>query len=249
MVNIWSQIDHIAQGLPGLIYPACCALCGNSGACAQDICAGCRRALPWNRLACPRCALSLPGGCAQGTVCARCQQRPPPYDRAWSALCYLGVPRWLHRRFKFGSRLANSRLLGTLLADALEQAIEQGGITLPDRVVVMPLHPRRLVQRGFNQSLELIRPAVRRLELELDCRGLQRVKPTRPQSELPADRRRCNVHGAFACARDLSGLHVALFDDVITTGHTVAEAARVLRRAGAREISVWSLARTPELDQ
>ncbi|MGH8458276.1 MAG: ComF family protein, partial [Nevskiales bacterium] len=78
-----------------------------------------------------------------------------------------------------------------------------------------------------------------------DYRSLRRVRATRPQSDLPAGLRRRNVRGAFACGRNLSGLRVALFDDVVTTGHTVAEAARVLRRAGAAHISVWSLARTP----
>jgi ComF family protein len=244
MVNIWSWIARVPSGLAALIYPAACVLCGHDGVHGQDICPGCRDELPWNRQACPRCALPLPGGCAHGTVCARCQKQPPPYEQAWSALRYSGALRWLHRRFKFGSRLANRRLLAALLADALAQALAQGAVARPDCILVMPLHPRRLSWRGFNQSLELIRPAARRLAIDLDYRSLRRIKATRPQSDLPAPLRLRNMRGAFTCNRDLGGLRIALFDDVVTTGHTVAEAAHVLRRAGAREISVWSLART-----
>lgn len=245
MVNIWPRNRHPDRGLVSLLYPPCCALCGGRGVHGLDLCLGCRRDLPWNYRPCPHCAAPLPRGVAPDTACADCQRDPPGYDRAWSAFRYQGTLRWLHRRFKFGARLANSRLLAALLADALASALDQGMAVRPDCVLVMPLHRRRVSWRGFNQALELIRPAAGRLQIELDFQGLRRTKPTRPQTDLPARRRRQNVRGAFACARDLAGLRVALFDDVVTTGHTVAEAARVLRRAGALEISVWSLARTP----
>ncbi|HXG28889.1 MAG TPA: ComF family protein [Nevskiales bacterium] len=243
-LDIWLKIRHTPDILADLVYPRECVLCGGRGHAGLDLCPGCRAELPWNRHACPRCALPLPTACPAGTVCADCLPQPPPYARAWSAYVYTGPLRWLHRRLKFGARLANRRLLAALLAEALEQALARGELPRPDVLVVMPLHPRRLMWRGFNQSLELLRPAARRLGLEPDCSSLRRVKATRPQSDLPAGARRRNVRGAFACDRPLTGQHVALFDDVVTTGHTVAEAARVLRRAGAREISVWCLART-----
>jgi ComF family protein len=244
MVNICLWIEQSGRKLRALLYPPECVLCGNPGAADQDICSGCLNDLPWNRHACLRCALPLPPASSADVRCARCQQHPPPFDRAWSLLRYTTASRWLHRRLKFGSRLANGRLLATLLGDALVQALSQGVVMRPDCILVMPLHPRRLMRRGFNQSLELIRPAARQLDIGLDYLSLRRVKATRPQSELSANRRRSNVRGAFVCDRNLAGLRVALFDDVVTTGHTVAEATRVLRRAGAEEISVWSLART-----
>jgi ComF family protein len=244
MVDIWLFLKQSPARALRLLYPPACALCGAPGQDTQDLCTGCRNGLPWNRLACPRCALPLPAGSTRSTPCARCQMQPPPYARAWAPFMYADGLRWLHRRLKFDARLANRRLLARLLADALERAFACGDLPRPDVLVVMPLHPRRLMRRGFNQSLELIRPVAQRLQLELDYRNLRRVKATRPQTDLPAGQRRRNVRGAFACERDLAGLHVALFDDVVTTGHTAAEAARVLRRAGASEISVWSLART-----
>jgi ComF family protein len=246
MVYISPGIEQALSGFSKLLYPSHCVLCSGPGAKDLDLCPGCRRDLPWNLLACPHCAVSLPADCMHSTPCAACQQQRPPYDRAWSALRYTGTLRWLHRRLKFGARLEHGRLLGRVLADALKEASKRNALAWPDCILVMPLHPRRLMRRGFNQSLELIRPAARQMRIELDYTSLRRIRATRPQSDMPANLRRRNVRGAFACNRDLSGQHVALFDDVVTTGHTVAEAARALRRAGAREISVWSLARTSQ---
>lgn len=242
MVDKWLQNRQFGRWL----YPPTCALCGDAGMTGLDLCAGCRRDLPRNVLACPRCALALPEPCTVAVCCAHCQQQPPPYDHAWSAFPYSGALPWLHRRLKFGARLSNSRLLGTLLCDALVAAIADGQLARPDCIVVMPLHARRLMWRGFNQSLELIRPAARQLGLGLDYRSLTRLRATLPQSDLPAALRRRNVRGAFACRRDLSGLRVVLFDDVVTTGETVAEAARCLRRSGAEAVGVWSLVRTAQ---
>lgn len=246
MVDKWPYIEQFRHWLVQALYPATCALCGDSGDASQDICQGCRLGLSWNFHACPRCAAALPTGSPHPIPCATCLQTPPAYDHAWSAFQYQGALRWLHRRLKFGQRLAHSRLLGHLLSTALATELARGKLQPPDSICVMPLHSYRLMRRGFNQSLELIRPAAKALQIELDYRSLVRIRPTRPQSLLAAGQRRRNVRGAFICQRDWSGRHVALFDDVVTTGETVAEAARVLRRAGAREISVWSLARTAE---
>jgi ComF family protein len=246
MVDSWLSFRQFGHALLQRIYPATCALCGDPGKACQDICLGCRRDLPWNHHACPRCAAALPVGSPNPLPCATCLRTPPAYDHAWSAFQYQGALRWLHRRLKFGQRLAHSRLLGHLLYTALATDLAQGRLKPPDGICVMPLHSYRLMRRGFNQSLELIRPAARNLQIKLDCHSLVRTRATRPQSLLASGQRRANVRGAFTCHRDWSGQHVALFDDVVTTGETVAEAARVLRRAGAREISVWSLARTAE---
>lgn len=242
MVDGWS---FFVQRARALIYPAECVLCGHRGEADQDLCGDCRRELPWNSLACPRCALPLPLG-TPTVHCARCQQQPPPFDHGWAAFRYTGAIRWLHRQLKFKGRLAQIRLLGNLLTGALGIAMQSGDIQRPDRLLFVPLHAQRLRGRGFNQSLELIRPAAKRLDLNIDLTCLRRLRATGPQSDLPLLRRRQNVRGVFACEKNLAGESIAVFDDVITSGETLAEIARVLRRAGAHEISVWSLARTPE---
>lgn len=248
MIDMWLKTAQFAGAVGRLVYPDSCAICAAPGEGLLELCTGCRAELPWNRHACPRCALSLPAGSGRGLPCAACQQSPPPFEQGWSAFRYDGTLRWLHRQLKFGRRLAYRQLLSQLLAGALQDGLAQGQLARPDCLLVMPLHPRRLMRRGFNQSLELVRPAAQSLAMELDYRSLRRLRSTRPQSQLAAGQRRRNLRGAFACERDLSGMHVALFDDVVTTGETMAEAARCLRRAGALEISVWSLARTPARD-
>jgi ComF family protein len=109
----------------------------------------------------------------------------------------------------------------------------------------MPLHPRRLRERGFNHAAEIARTVARRLQLPLDAASCRRVRDTPPQQGLRHDARRRNVRGAFTCNGDVSGLHIALVDDVMTTGTSLDELAAVLKRAGAREVSCWVAARTP----
>jgi ComF family protein len=109
----------------------------------------------------------------------------------------------------------------------------------------MPLHRSRLRERGFNQAVELARPLARRLAVPLAADLVQRVRPGRPQSGLEKSRRRANVRGAFALRRPLDAWHVAVVDDVLTTGATAAELAGVLKAAGAERVEVWVVARTP----
>jgi ComF family protein len=118
--------------------------------------------------------------------------------------------------------------------------------TLPeiDVIVPMPLHPKRLAERGFNQALEIARGVARPLGVKMEPRGVQRVRDTAPQTGLPYEDRAKNVRGAFDCALDISGASVAVVDDVMTTGATLNEVARVLKRAGAARVENLVIART-----
>ncbi len=146
------------------------------------------------------------------------------------------VDRWI-LDLKFHARLPVAPLLARLLAGRLR------GEPLPTRVIPVPLHPRRLRERGFNQAVEIARPLCRDLGVALDWGAVRRVRATAHQVGADARARRRNVRGAFAAADDLRGLHVAILDDVVTTGATVGELARVLRRAGAARVEVWAVAR------
>jgi predicted amidophosphoribosyltransferase len=108
----------------------------------------------------------------------------------------------------------------------------------------MPLHPRRLAERGFNQALEIARSVARHLGRPIEPRGVLRVKDTLPQTKLPYEERAKNVRGAFLCKLDLSGASVAVVDDVMTTGATLNELARALKRAGATRVENLVIART-----
>ncbi|PWK82124.1 ComF family protein [Fulvimonas soli] len=219
------------------LLPWRCLLCGAPGADGLDLCAACAAELPRNRSCCARCALPLP---APAALCGRCQRRAPPWDAAWVPFRYAWPLDRLETRFKFGRDLAAGRTLARLWQREARPA------PLPQLIVPVPLHPRRLRTRGHNQALELARPLAAALGVSLHRDALRRVRATEAQTELAAVARRRNVRGAFALREGVAlPAHVALLDDVLTTGATLAECARVLRRAGVRRVDAWALARAP----
>lgn len=218
-------------------WPPYCQLCGATPPAADALCAACAAELPFNIHACRVCALPLerPG------ICGRCQRRPPPFHRTLAAFRYQQPIAQMVHGLKFGQRLYFGRILGEYLADC----IEAGGAPLPDLVIPVPLHRRRLAERGYNQAAELARPLARRLHIELALNVVERRWATAEQSTLNALQRRRNVKDAFTVTTALAGCRVAIVDDVMTTGATVTELARSLVSAGAACIEVWLCARAP----
>lgn len=221
----------------GFVLPARCLLCDAAGEGGLDLCAGCADELPRNRACCARCALPLAEALPQ---CGQCQRSPPPWDAAWAPFRYGWPLDRLESQYKFGADLAAGRVLSTLWR------LELRPVALPQLLLTVPLHHSRLRQRGYNQALELARPLARDFGVPLRHDALLRRRATDAQTELDALARRRNVRGAFA-VRDGVTLpdHVAVLDDVMTTGATVAECARELRRAGVQRVDVWALARAP----
>jgi ComF family protein len=208
-----------------------CVLCGAPG---SPLCAGCAADLPALGTACERCAQPLP---VPGT-CGHCLRSPPPFDRTRALFRYGSPLSELVLRLKFQGALHLAPLLGRLLAAQLATVVPR-----PDVIIPVPLHPARLTTRGYNQALELGRPLARALDVPLASGLCRRVRDTAPQSTLDPDRRRRNVRGAFMVEGEVPP-HVVILDDVITTGATLSELARVLRRAGAQRVEAWALART-----
>jgi len=229
------------RSLAHALYPACCILCGGAGN-DRDLCRGCERDLPWNEPACPLCALPLQAG----TACGACLTRPPRWDRAFSLLRYDYPADALIKAFKYGHRLAIGRVLGELMAERLAGRTSGSGLRrspVPVLIVPVPLHAARECERGFNQAAELARPIATGLGVTLVEGLCRRVRATPTQSGLDRRARRHNLRGAFAVRQALEGEHVAIVDDVVTTGATAAELAATLRRAGAHRVEVWSAAR------
>jgi ComF family protein len=214
------------------MLPQRCLLC-TAAAPGQALCDGCLAQLP--RLAaahCRQCALPNP----HGETCGACLADPPAFARVSAAYSYAWPLAPLIRQFKYAGNLA----LTGLLADALCSAIGEP----VDLVIPMPLGPLRLRERGFNQALELARHAAAATGTRLAANACRRVIDNAPQATLPWRQRAKNIRGAFVCDMDLTGLRVAVVDDVITTGATLQELARTLHKAGAREVHGWMVART-----
>ena len=219
------------------ILPARCILCGlPSGPIC--ICAACKADLPWHGPHCLRCGLPL--GSARDTICGACIQKAPPFFRTVCALQYEFPANRLVQSFKFKRQLAAGRVLSHLLCEY----ITHRKVDLPDMLIPVPLHNRRLIRRGFNQAYELAHYAARVLDIPLLASSLRRHRNTKAQSGLSRKQRRKNVRGAFYWHGLIKpGGHIALIDDVMTTGTTISECAGVLKRAGAKRVDVWVAAR------
>ena len=234
MVKVYERLINIQQYL----FPGECLLCLDSAPSGQLLCPQCVAELPRNAVACSRCAKPLP---TAAPVCGACQQHPPPLDFARTLYRYQSPVDRLIQQLKYDGRLYVARMLGERLRDAASEWLEQHG--KPDLLLPVPLHRRRLRQRGFNQSIEITRLAARHHGIPLDYDSVWRIRKTDPQTELPLTKRKQNVRDAFEVRVRVKGLSVVLVDDVITSGHTVGELARILKRAGAREVGAWGIAR------
>jgi len=155
-------------------------------------------------------------------------------------LSFVSPVRELVHDLKFRRNMAVAPLLSSLLAERV--AAEPGG--RPQVLLPVPLHKTRLRERGFNQAVEIARPLARELGIPLDVAAGRRARKTIPQSQLEgAAARRENLRGAFLVPGEVKGLHLALVDDVVTTGATVGELAAALIREGARRVDVWACCR------
>lgn len=173
-------------------------------------------------------------------ACGRCTRRPPAFDHTRAAFAYSAVVERLVRRFKFHHDLAAGRVLGALTARRLAAQ----GTPRPQALVPVPMHWRRQLWRGFNQSQMLADDLSQQLGGIPVSRLVRRTRATPAQSSLPAARRGANVRGAFRARRPPCRLrHVALVDDVMTTGTTLDACARALKRAGLARVDVWVVAR------
>jgi ComF family protein len=197
------------------------------------LCEPCVADLPWlPRGRCDTCAVPL----ASGTVCGACLDLPPRFDRVQTPFAYRFPVDALIHGLKYGGRLALARPLG----EALAQAVPRDA----DAIVPMPLARGRLSERGFNQALEIARVVAARAGIPLLPLACRKVVDTPPQATLPWKERAKNIRRAFVCDADLRGKRIAVVDDVLTTGATLNELARVLRKAGAAEVAGWVVART-----
>jgi ComF family protein len=233
-----NALDNVRRGAleaARRALPQRCELCaGASG--SELLCRGCARSLPHVGPACPVCALPTPAG----EVCGRCIAHPPPFDATIAAFAYaFPVDRLMHA-FKYHGRLA----LAEWGARAIGAARETRPRPLPARLVALPLSHERQRERGYNQAFEIARVLARDLRISLVRGGVRRERAAPPQAALPWTERAKNVRGAFACDIDLRGSSVAVVDDVMTTGASLAEFARTLKQAGAARVENWVVART-----
>lgn len=220
------------------LLPPTCILCGHTGMDNLDLCLSCFQHLPSNLHACQQCAQALPIDGYNHNNCKRCRKFSPAYDRSTAPYLHQGAVRHLITTMKFNGHYKNARLLGNLLALCLKQHA-----TLPDVIIPIPLHKARYRERGFNQCIEIARTLSKDLNLPLDLNSCIRNRDTPHQTTLTAKQRRNNIKQAFVVTKPMENLHIAIVDDVMTTGSTAHELANALKLAGARQVDVWVFAR------
>jgi ComF family protein len=224
--------------IANFLYPPACVLCGQHSLHAHALCDACMQDIIRNRHACARCALPL-HDTSPHTLCGRCLRREPAFDTAWSPFIYAQPLEWMIQQAKFNTNLAVIAVLAEMLCTQYPSA------TRPDCIIPVPLHASRLRQRGYNQSVELIRPLAQQQGIEMDTHSCQRLRATEPQLGMSAKQRRQNMRDAFGFENRRGYQHVVLFDDVMTTGSTLNELALLLKRKGVHRVDAWSLARAP----
>lgn len=233
-----SILNHARVNIRSIVrrlLPAqACVLCG---VMSEDglWCRACDESLPYlPDDHCPVCALPAPGGQA----CGHCLSRPPSYTRTCATFRYAFPLDKLIQGMKYGDQLPLAHELARRLS------LRLGKNAPPDCVIPMPLHPAKLRERGYNQSMLIATAVSKQLGLALLADAAKRTRNTPAQSTLPWKDREKNVRDAFSCDIDLHGKHVALVDDVLTTGASMNALAKTIRKCGATEISVWVVART-----
>jgi len=221
-----------------------CLLCDDKTDAPFPLCHACELDLPWLGTQCQCCALPLP---VDG-VCPQCQQKPPAFERVIAPWRYDFPVDSLISRFKHQANWPFGRLLGERLAEHLRQQFA-GGLAKPDVLLPVPLGRARLRERGFNQAELLARWLADALQIKSLPQALQRRRDTPSQQGLDAATRKRNLRGAFAFATGFEprNLHIALVDDVLTTGATAEALAQLLQQNGAKRVDVYCLVRTPKV--
>ncbi|MDD4962308.1 MAG: ComF family protein [Gallionella sp.] len=226
-LNICLKLQRILPAQP-------CVLCGDMSHHGLW-CAACEADLPYLGAGhCPVCALPT----TQGEVCGQCLKTPPIFTRTTAVFAYHYPLNKLIQQMKYAEQLPLAH------AFALQLARKINLTERPDYVIAMPLHPTRLRERGFNQSLLLAQSIAYTHQLKLLPTACQRIRATEPQTSLPRDQRAKNMRGAFQCDQDLTGRRIALVDDVLTTGASLNALAAAVQARGATQIEAWVVART-----
>lgn len=230
-----------AMRLQTLVYPPRCLLCSSNKNLrdGMDACTGCLAEMPRMHHPCVSCAASLVNNAGSADLCGRCLSHPPPFARTRCLGPYEGGIAALITGLKYSGRLENARLLGQLVGHYMRAHPDCRRLSL----LPVPLHPARLRGRGFNQALEIGKWVARTAGIEIIKGLVRRQRNTPAQTGLSARGRRSNVANAFVCSRRPVATRIALLDDVMTTGSTVASLAATLRGAGCEHVEVWCCAR------
>ena len=234
-IAVREENDSLQANTPG--HPLSNTSYVFDSACIHAACRACLESLPWHSItSCPQCGLH-----SDGNVCGSCLSSPPDFDATKAVFLYQFPIDAMMVRYKYAGNLH----VGDAFGEFLSKKVNVNNI---DVIIPMPMHPTRLKQRGFNQAIEIAKVLTKNCKDKLDYKSVIRQTLTPPQASLPLKERVKNIKGAFkvhAAATDkLAGKRIAVIDDVMTTGASLNELAKILKKAGATHVECWVIART-----
>jgi ComF family protein len=235
-----SPLEAAWRGVLDFLLPPRCFACHQPVEAQGSLCAACWGGLTFiTEPLCAACGYPFPHGYPVGVLCGNCTRLQPAFDSARAALAYDDGSRGLILRFKHAEATEGLPALTGWLLAAGREALARADVLVP-----VPLHPRRLFARRFNQSAHLARALAARTGVPVDLTSLRRVKNTKSQGKLSAVKRAQNVRGAFKAPPEaFAGKAVVVIDDVLTTGATADQCARALKATGAKAVDVLALSR------
>ena len=227
-----------------LSFNSACVLCGDSVSGKTSLCKACENDLPILEGACKQCGLPFKEAEQCDSVCGQCIKSPPAVDYTLSVFHYETPIDFLITGLKYDQQLPHAVILGELLLAKIQTHTAEN--SLPDCILPVPLHKSRLTKRGFNQSIEIARDGAKTLNIPISLDSVRRKRVTRTQTDLTAVERKKNMRGCFEMIKSnkISNYkHIVILDDVVTTGSTVNELAKLLKKSGVEKVGVWSIAR------
>jgi ComF family protein len=218
------------------LCPLQCLLCDLRAGNDQRICEDCYQSLRTSETRCRQCGMKTP---LDNSLCGNCLITPPPFDNTYILFNYEKPITQLITHYKFHEKLS----LSAFFAAEWIAFFKKNNVPLPDSIIPIPLHPKRLQTRGFNQALEIAKPLGKYFKIPVDHKSCIRIRNTEAQLHLSAEKRQRNIKNAFTVSKNISARHIAIFDDVMTTGSTVGELCSALKKSGVQEVSVFCCAR------
>lgn len=214
-----------------------CLLCNLACQDNSHICHICTKTLLYHKPGCKRCGCTID---QHNTtyLCGKCIEQPPAFDELIALFDYQEPIISCIHQLKFLNNLTIGRWFATQWVKQLHNKTHH-----PDVILPVPLHYKRLAQRGFNQTLEIAKPIGKQLQIRIDRFNCHRIKNTQAQSQLSVKKRTTNIKNAFKLKKNITGRHIAILDDVVTTGNTASELAYLLKQHGAEKITIWCCAR------
>ncbi len=226
-------------------FPNYCVLC-QAPVSGRKLCHSCTLAIEKAPLSCSQCAEPIADSnylTHSSYTCGRCQKQSPHFNRVITGGLYLTPLSELLQQFKFQQRIELTHVLGHILLNSIQQLVSY---SLPEAIIAVPLHTKRLRQRGYNQAQLIAGFLSRKLNIPLIRQGIYRDKITEEQTRLTLSERKKNLKGAFRIETELPQ-HIAIVDDVITTGSTTDELAKELIQHHVTNVDVWCIAKTPQM--